>query len=426
MTGLEKEKGATRRSALWQNRDFLRFWSGETLSLFGSQITTLALPLTAVTVFGAGPSELGLLGFVTWFPYVVFALPFGVWVDRTRRRPMMIASNVVRMLLIGLVPLLAALGRLEFVSLVVITAAVGTASVLFDVGWMSYVPTLVRDRDFLVEANGKLGATSAAATAAGPGLGGLLVTALTAPIAMALDAVSYLVSVVSLLLIKTREPRPERKDGAPRRLLAELGEGLRWVLGNRYLWQIALFGCLCNFLSNATNTLFLLYALQDNGLPPGLIGLVLSIGAVGGIIGASVSGRVLRRLGVGRTYAIFMATTFLGLLLVPVAGGPRPVVLIVFFVAYFLAYLGVSVANVVVTSLRQIVTPHALLGRMNAAMRTLLYAGAALGTAAAGLLGDELGIRSALWLIAAGSVAMIVTVGLSSITRLREMPAAPE
>lgn len=422
MTGLDK--AAPRRSALWRNTDFLKFWFGETVSLFGSQVTTLALPLTAVTAFAAGPSQLGLLGFVTWFPYVLFALPFGVWVDRSRHRPMMIASNVVRMVLIGLVPLLAALGRLEFVPLVLITAAVGTASVLFDVGWMSYVPTLVRDRDFLVEANGKLGATSAAATAAGPGLGGVLVTALTAPIAMAVDAVSYLASVVSLLLIKTREPKPEPKDGAPRRLLSELGEGLRWVVGNRYLWQIALFGGLCNFLSNATNTLYLLYALHDNGLPPGLIGLVLSIGAVGGVIGASVSGKVLRRLGVGRTYAVFMSTTFLGLLLVPVAGGPRPVALGVFFVAYFLAYLGVSVANVVVSSLRQIVTPRALLGRMNAAMRTLLYAGAALGTAAAGLLGEQLGVRTALWLFAAGSVAMIVAVALSSITRLREMPAA--
>jgi MFS family permease len=413
------------RSALWGNRDFTKFWFGETLSLFGAQITTLALPLTAVTEFGAGPKELGLLGFATWCPYVVFALLFGVWVDRTRRRPMMIWANVVRMVLIGLVPLLAALDRLEIVSLVLITAGVGVASVLFDVSWMSYVPTLVRGPDNLVEANGKLGATAAAATSAGPGLGGLLVTALTAPVAMVVDAVSYLVSVVTLVLIRVQEP-PPKAGTTRRRLIPELLEGLRWVAGNRYLREIALFGCLCNFLTIASSTLYLLYALQVKGLRPDLIGLVLSLGAVGGVAGAALSGRVLAKLGVGRTYVVSMSMTFLGLVLVPVADGPRPLVVVLFVLAYFVAYLGISVANVVIVSLRQTVTPHSLLGRMNAAMRTLLYAGAALGAAVAGLLGDTLGLRGGLWLIAAGAGAMIVTVLLSSVGRLREMPPAAE
>jgi MFS family permease len=415
----------TARSSLLRNGDFLKFWGGETLSLFGAQVTTLALPLTAVLEFQAGPGELGLLGFAQWCPYLALALVFGVWVDRGRRRPMMIAANVIRMVLIGLVPLLAAFDQLEIVSLVIITAGVGMASVLFDVSWMSYVPTLVRGSENLVEANGKLGATSAAAETAGPGLGGLLVSALTAPIAMVVDAVSYLVSVVTLSLIRVREPRPERPETG-RRLFPELAEGLRWVAGNRYLRAIALIGCFCNFLTIANNTLFLLYALQSHSFPPSLIGLTMSLGAIGGVIGAAFSGRVLAKLGVGRTYSVMVSTVFVGLVLVPIAGGPLPVVVVVFVLAYFLMYGGMSVANVVILSLRQTITPSSLLGRMTAAMRTLMFTGGALGAPVAGLLGSTLGLHGALWCIAAGASLMIVAVVLSPVGRLKEMPPAVE
>lgn len=413
------------RATLWSNRDFLKFWFGETTSLFGAQITVLALPLLAVTQFQAGPRELGLLGFVTWFSYVVFALPFGVWVDRSRRRPMMIGANLARLLLIGAIPVLSVVDRLDLVSLVLIASGVAVASVLFDVSWMSYVPTLVQGPKNLVEANGKLGATSAAAMSAGPGLGGLLVTALTAPVAMILDAVSYAVSVVTLLWIRVSEPEPEPPAG-PRRLLAELTDGLRFVAGNRHLRTIALIGGLCNVLTVASSTLFLLYALVDKGLSPVLIGLVLAIGAIGGVVGATFSQRVVTALGVGMTYSVSMSVTFVGLVLIPIASGPRLLVVAAFVLAFFLAYLGNSVANVVIMSLRQTVTPHSLLGRMNAAMRTLMYAGAALGAAGAGVLGEVFGLRVALWLVAAGASVMIAAVIWSPVGTLREMPVTAE
>src|SRR6266446_20283 len=164
---------STRRASLWQNRDFVQFWSGETLSLYGTQITILALPLTAVLVFHAGARELGLLRFLELLPYPAFSLLFGVWVDRSRRRPLMLGANFARMILLALVPILAAAGQLNLVSLMVITFAVGAASVLFDVSWMSYVPTLIRDRRYLVEANTKLGITASSADVAGPGLAGV-------------------------------------------------------------------------------------------------------------------------------------------------------------------------------------------------------------------------------------------------------------
>lgn len=426
MTEVETQstKTARRKSVLWHNPDFLKFWTGETLSLFGTQVTTLALPLTAVREFQAGAADLGLLGFVQWFPYVLLAMLFGVWVDRSRRRPLMIGANLVRMVLIAAVPVLAALHRLDFAELVCVAAGVGVGSVLFDVSWMSYVPTLVRDKENLVEANSKLGATSAAATSGGPGVGGLLVTALTAPIAMAVDAGSYFVSLLTLLWIRVPEPAPP--PAKARRLVPELAEGLRWVVGDRYLRAMAVIGGLCNFLTNASATLFLLYALHDKGLPAAVIGLILSLGATGGIAGAVVSSRVLARLGIGRTYTVSMSVMFFGVALIPLAGGPRALVTVLFVLGYFLAYFGVSVANVVVVSVRLTVTPHAMLGRMNAAMRTLLYAGAAFGTLGAGLVGSLFGVHTGLLVIATGAALMIVAVMRSSVGGLKEMPAAVE
>ncbi len=184
--------GTAAGPSLWRNRDFLTFWSGETFSLFGAQITVLALPLTAVITLDAQPEELGVLRFLQMIPYLLLGPLFGVWVDRHRRRTAMIGANTLRLVLIGLVPLLAWLGRLDMPWLLVITFGVGIGAVLFDISWMSFVPTLIRDPDYLVDANSKLATTSASADAVGPGLAGSLVNLLTAPVAMAVNAGTYL------------------------------------------------------------------------------------------------------------------------------------------------------------------------------------------------------------------------------------------
>lgn len=412
-----------KQDSLLRNRDFVKFWIGEGVSLLGSQITVLALPLTAIIVLNAGAAQVGLIRFLELVPYLLFALIFGVWVDRRRRRPIMVAANVARMLLIGLIPVLAALGLLALPILLAITFGVGAASVLFDVTWMSYVPTLVHDPGSLVEANTKLGATMSAAETAGPGIGGILVSVLTAPIAMAADALSYLVSLISLLLIQLPEAPPAPPQ-AKRSMGAELAEGMRWVFGNRYLRVLAAMGGACNFFVTAITTVFVLYAVRAEGIRPGILGFILSAGAAGGIIGAVLTARLMRRLRVGRTYTLSLGTALLAPLIIPFAHGPEPVLAALFASSFFLIYVGMSIANVVAMSLRQIVTPARLMGRMNAAMRMTMYGAAALGGPFSGLIGSLAGLRVALWSSAICAAFALIPLVLSPVGRLREMPPA--
>ncbi|MEU4547179.1 MFS transporter [Nonomuraea dietziae] len=192
---LTEPGAASAREGLWRNSDFLKFWLGETLSLLGTQVTNLALPLTAIYVFQATDEQVGLLRFLQLAPYLGLALLFGVWVDRVRRRPVMVWANLTRMVLLALIPVLAWLDVLSMAPLLVIACVIGVASVLFDVSWMSFVPTLVKDPKHYVEAGAKMGISSSAADVAGPGLAGALISALTAPVALVVDAFSYLVSL---------------------------------------------------------------------------------------------------------------------------------------------------------------------------------------------------------------------------------------
>ncbi|MFD4523438.1 MFS transporter [Streptomyces sp. NPDC058470] len=411
--------------SLWHNRDFMVFWTGEGLSLYGTQITLLALPLTAVLVFEVGAEELGLLRFAQLVPFLGLALLFGVWVDRSRKRPIMLGANLARMVLIGLVPLLYHFGLLTLPLLYALALGIGVASVLFDVSWMSYVPVLVKDRRSLLEANTKLNATLSSADIAGPGLAGTLVSAFSAPFAMTANAFSYALSVLSLLLIRKPEPAPEAPK-AERRLRAELTEGLRWVFGNRLLRAMGLVGCSCNFLLTMVQTLFLLYAVRDKELPAAAVGFIMGAAAVGGLLGALVSGMVVRRLSVGTAYRVSVSIIFLGPLLIPAAGGPRWLLLSLFVASFFLEYFGSSVSNVLIVSLRQTVTPQHLMGRMTAAMRMLLYGGGALGGPVGGLLAALAGLHGALWIAGLVSAAMLIPIVLSPVGRLRSMPTGPE
>jgi MFS family permease len=412
--------GLHAKPTLWRNRDFLTFWSGETLSLFGEQVTILALPLTAVIALRSGPEQLGLLRFLQMMPYLLFGPLVGVWVDRHRRLPAMFGANLTRMILIGLVPVLAAAGRLDMPLLLVITFGVGSAALLYDVSWMSFVPDIVRDPGHLVEANARLGTSQSAATAAGPGLAGALVSLLTAPIAMAANAATYLASAMSLLLIRTTEERPRPAERP--RLGRDLAEGLRFVAGNRYLRWAALVGGFCNFFISANQPIFILYAVRDRHFPASALGLVLSLGAAGGVLGALLAADLLRRLRPGYIYVASLTLAFGAPLLIPAATGSRALIAVEFTVAFFLSYLGVSVVNVVILSLRQTITPAALMGRMNAAMRAVMFGLGAFGGPAAGLAAVEIGVHGALWLSALGGAAFIATVFISPVSRLRTIP----
>ncbi|SCG34856.1 MFS transporter [Micromonospora rifamycinica] len=411
------------RRSLWHNRDFVTFWSGETLSLFGTQITVLALPLTAVITLDAQPEQLGILRFLQMVPYLLFGPLFGVWVDRHRRRTAMIGANVVRMVLIGLIPVLAGLGQLNMPVLLMITFCVGMGAVLFDISWMSFVPTLIRDPGYLVDANSKLAATSATADAAGPGVAGALVNLLSAPVAMAANAVTYLGSVISLLLIRTEEKPPPAT--VKRRIRTELAQGFAFVARNRLVRWIALVGGLANFFLSATQPMFILFAVREQDVPSSMLGLIFSIGAGGGIIGGMICRRLIERLHLGRVYAGALCVAFVPALLLPAASGPTLVLGVLYTVAWFLGSLGLTMVNIVIMSVRQNVTPPSLLGRMNAAVRAVMFGLGALGGPVAGLIAATAGVREALWISTGCSgVFVLCGVALSPLTRMRTMPGA--
>ncbi|MEE1825104.1 MFS transporter [Streptomyces sp. BE20] len=405
------------------DRDFHRFRLGETVSLLGTQVTNLALPLTAIHAFGASDEQVGLLRFLQLAPYLGLALLIGVWTDRVRRRPVMLGANLVRLVLLALVPLLSWWHVLNLPVLLVIASAVGIASVAFDVSWMSYVPVLVRSPERYVEASARMGVSSSAAEVAGPGLAGALVSALTAPVALVVDACSYAVSLVSLLLIRTREPRPA--PAAERHLLTELRDGLGQVFRNGVLRSLALIGFCCNFSMVSVWTLFLLHGTHDLRLGPAALGGVLTTASVGGLTGALLSRRVIARFPLGRVYPVAQSALLLGPVLAAVAAGPRPSVIALCALSFFTSYLGLGVAGVVIVSLRQSLTPQSMMGRMTAAFRTLLFGGGALGGLSAGLLAGRVGAESALRMAAAGSAVVVVGLVLSPVVRLRSLPAAP-
>lgn len=407
--------------SLWHSRDFLTFWSGEAFSLFGAQVTNLALPLTAVLVYDATPQQMGLLSFLQLSPYLFLSLVFGVWVDRSRRKPLMLAANAIRMVLIASIPLLAALDLLSIEGLLAIACLVGTCSVLFDVSWMSFVPTLVEDRRLYIEANQKLGVTQSTSDVAGPGVAGLLVGWLGPPTALVLDAVSYLVSLISLLTIRTKEPVPI-PTGAERHLGRELKEGVNWVFGHHLLRPLALLAPFTNFSLTSVSTLFLLYGVREKGLTPQVIGLVYSVSSVGALLGALGSAAIIRRFPTGLVYGTALTGIYAGPLLLAVAGGPRPLMIATFILSLLISYFGSGLSNVVQLTLRQTLTPQPLMGRMNAAFRTLLFGGGALGGLCGGLLGGALGLRGGLVALVLCSAAMVIPLLLSPIIRLRTMP----
>jgi MFS family permease len=410
--------------SLWRNRDFAAFWVGETVSQLGSQVTFIALPLVGVLTLHVTTGQLGILRFAELSPFLACTLFLGVWADRSRRRPLMIASNAVRGVLIGSVPLLAALGLLSLPVLICVAIVTGLCAALFDVCWLSYVPGLV-DRGRLIEAMGKVSMSHASAEVAGPGVGGLLVQLATAPFALVLDAVSYLVSVTSLLTIRHHEPPPARGPGARRHFGGELTEGLRFAFREPHIRATALVASMSNFFGVLTETVFLLYAVRVLHFRPGLIGLILSAIGAGGLLGAACANMINRRFPLGRVYVGARLAGGLGAVLLPLAAGPDAVVVAMSMASFFIVQAAVANTNVLNTSLRQVLTPDEIRGRMNASVRTLAQGSPALGGLAAGLSGSLIGLHATLWLGSIGYAAAVIPVLASPIPRLRSLPQRP-
>jgi MFS family permease len=407
-------------TGLWRHPDFLRLWSGETISLFGSQVTLLALPLTAVLVLKASPAEMGLLAAVEFLPFLVLSLFAGVWVDRLHRRPILILADLGRGLLLGSIPLAYFFNLLSIELLYGVGLLTGVMTVFFDVAYQSYLPSLV-ERDQLVEGNGKLAVSSSVAQITGPGVAGALVQLVTAPVAIFIDAVSFFASAFFISLIKKPEIKETQPDTGKHNIWQEIGEGLRVVFGNPVLRSIA--GCTgtTNLFGNIAWVVLTLYLVNELKLEPAVIGIIYAVGSVGSLLGALIASWVARRFGLGLTIIGSAAVGFV-YFLIPLAEGAGPGVIPLLIGAMFSNSFSGTVYNINQVSLRQAITPDRLQGRMNASMRFVVWGTIPLGSLVGGFLGETLGLRNTLWIGAVGTTLGFLWVLLSPVRHLREQP----
>jgi MFS family permease len=404
-----------------RNRDFLLLWGGQSVSQVGAAVSNVALPLAAVLVLHANAAQMGILGAANRAPFLLVGLFAGVYADRVRRRPLLIAADVTRAVLVAALPALYLLGRLAMIDLYAIAFLVGSMTVLFDVAYQSYLPALV-SREALVEGNSRLEVTRAVSQVAGPSLGGVLVQWLGAPLAIAANALTYVVSVLSLLAIRGREPAPEPASHPT--VWGQIGEGLRVVFGNRTLWSIAGCTSTSNFFGSISGAVYVLYVVRSLHLPPALLGLVYGVGSVGALLGALAASRLGLRIGTGPSIIAGIMAAEVGNLLVPLAPGVLALALPILVAAQLVGGLGSTTYNIQQVSLRQAITPHRLLGRMNASMRFIVWGSIPLGSLAGGALAQRIGLHPTLWIGAAGGLTAGLWLLLSPVRTLRRQPEA--
>jgi MFS family permease len=407
---------------LWRHGDFMRLWSAQTISQFGTQFTVLALPLAAIVVLDASAFEVAVLGAVEWLPWLLFSLPVGAWVDRLRRRPILVLADIGRALALVSVPLAYAFDVLTIWQLYAVGFTTGVLTVFFDVAYQSYLPSLV-ERHQLEEGNSKLEISRSGAQLAGPGFAGALVDLVKAPVAILADALSFLVSAAFLSRIE-REEQVEGRGPEKTRLVAEILEGLRYVVRDPYLRPSMVYVAVFNFFLQVMFSIFLVYAVRRLELSPVAIGVVFAIGNVGLLLGAVLAPRVSARLGIGRTLIGSAAISGIALFLVPLAPPSNPIPLLI--AQGVIIDFSVVLYNVCAISLFQATTPDRLLGRMNASRRFVVWGVIPLGALAGGALATTIGLRETLFVGAAGASLGFLPLLLSPLRALRQVPELPE
>lgn len=401
------------------SRDFGIFWLSSTISLFGSQVTLLALPLTAAVGLNASPAQMGLLRAAELAPFLLLGLFAGVWVDRHRRRPILVAAALVRALLLASIPVTAFAGRLTMAQLYVVSLLVGTMAVFGDVAAQAFLPTLV-GRDRLIDGNSKLEASAATAQVGGPALAGVLIQLVSPPVAIAADAVSFAVSALLLGTIRHPEARPVQ---GPQGAWTGIGEGLSAVLGHPLLRALTLASSTLNFFFNLLLAVLVLYLSRDLALDAATIGVVFASVGIGGLCGAVIARAVVRRIGLGAALVAASVIAGSGGLFVPLAGGvPAGLVLVVLLSGGLLFGGGLLLWNVNVVSLRQALTPDRLQGRVNATARFLSWGSMPLGALLGGVLGEWLGLRSTIAIAAVGMLIPCLWVICSPTRTLPDHP----
>ena len=413
---------AARLRSLWTNLDFVKLWTGQTISELGSRITREGIPLAAVLVLHAGTVQMGFLSALGGAAVLVFGLVAGVWVDRLRRRPILIAADLGRAAILVSVPAAAVAGVLSMGQLYAVAALAGILTVFFDVAYQSYLPALVA-REQILEGNSKLALSSSIAEIAGPGLTGILVQLITAPIAILFDAISFLFSALMVLLI--RKPEPPAVPREPEHLVTETLAGVRFIFREPTLRALGLRSATTFFFMGFFGPLYVLYAIQILHLRPALLGVVIAMGGVGAMVGSVVAPRIVQRFGLGRTFIVASLVQGLTNLLIPLAGlVGTPGTLLFLAVACLMVPqlfgdMAFMVYNINEVTLRQTVAPEHVLGRVNAGMQLLARGIWPIGSLVGGFLAAALGVRATLALAATGVVLSTLWLFASPLRRVR-------
>jgi MFS family permease len=404
---------------LLRQAGFRNFWCAETVSLFGDQVTLIALPLAAVLVLDAGASQMGYLTAAALIPRLLFSLPAGVWLERVhRRRLLMIAADFGRAGLLLTVPVAYAYDALGFAQLYGVAFLTGCLAVVFDIAHSTLFVAVTRREDY-VAANSLLSGSRAFSFVAGPSVGGVLVQALTAPAALLVDAVSFLGSAAFLLRIRAPEPPVEEAKGTA---WSQMKGGLRFIARSTILKPALLSVTTLNFFNFVFFALFILFATRELHVGAARLGFVLGAGAVGGLIGAVAAGRLERRIGVGPAFVVGMVLFPAPLVLVPLAGGPQWVILGLLFAAELLSGLGVMILDINAGAIMTALTPHRLRSRVTAAFSFVNYGIRPIGSLVGGALGTAFGLRPTLLFAAVGGIAGVLWLLPSPLPRLVELP----
>jgi MFS family permease len=409
-------------ASLWRDRRFATLWTGQTVSLVGSQVTHFALPFVAALSLGASAAQMGLLAAAEYAPSVALGLIAGVWIDRLRRRPILIAADLGRAVLLATIPAAALAGLLRIEQLYAVALLVGTLGLFADVARGSLLPSLV-GRESLPEANAKLAMSVSVARVTGPGLAGALAQLLTAPIAVAVDALSFLISAACLSRVHVLEAPPA---AAGRRVWEEIGRGIRWVRDSPVLRAQVGATALLNFFAGGITAVEILFFTRELGLAPAVLGTILATTGAASIAGAALAGRTANRFGLGPTMVAALALFGVSQFAVAFAAGPPVVVTAMLLVGIGGIQLAAPVYGVGAAALLQGVTPDHLLGRVGASVRFLLVGPALVGALVGGASGDALGLRTTVLLGAVGQLVPCLWLYLSPVRSLRWLPPPPE
>lgn len=409
------------KGSLWRDRSFLTLWSGQAFSQFGSQIQELAIPVFAVLVLNATEFEVGVLSAAGVAAFLVVGLPAGAWIDRMRKRHVMIWADAVRALALAMLPLLWWMGALQMWHLYAVALVIGIATVFFDVSYQSLIPSLVRPPQ-IAEANGKLQATYELAHIAGPGIGGWMIGILTAPIAILTTVGTYLISFVALLFTRDHEQPRAADDRAP--LLHEIWEGLRFVFTQRLLRRIVGTTSTSNFFNIISMTMLPIFLLRELGLSPASMGIIFSLGAIGGLLGAIATPHIVRVIGEARAIPISAVGFSVIAVFLPVAAMVPSIAFPLLVAQGFVSGFAILLYNITQVTFRQRITPPRLLGRMNASVRFVVWGVMPIAALLSGALGTWLGVVPTMWIGAIGQLLSVLFVVTGPFWSMRELPDA--